>query len=132
MRCPDCNKFVSFDDPEVEVDSVDIADGFVNASVTVNLNCADCGTQLKTGTIETDVVVDIPEGHDGDGHDIEVEFDEAEGTSRSDGKPGTPSRYRRTFYGFSGTAKVTCSCGQMEIDVEVADDMQASSFDEAV
>lgn len=53
MRCPDCNKFVSMDLGEPEVESIDIdVDGTVTASVLISRNCSDCGTTLKQGSLE--------------------------------------------------------------------------------
>lgn len=49
MRCPDCNKFVSFDteqDPEESNASID-AQGHVAINVRIVNSCADCGTELK-------------------------------------------------------------------------------------
>ena len=43
MRCESCNKFVSYDDPECEVESLDLSGDTIIASVTVTLNCAECG-----------------------------------------------------------------------------------------
>ena len=54
MRCPDCNKFVSYDEPEVEVNSINVNGEAVTASVRVALNCADCSTGLKEAEIEAD------------------------------------------------------------------------------
>ena len=53
MRCPDCNKFVSFDEADPEVNTLGIdEDGQVNAEVRIVNTCADCGTELKEITFE--------------------------------------------------------------------------------
>jgi hypothetical protein len=54
MRCPDCNKFVSYDEsnPEVEGDPEVTEDGDVTVSVRVVLPCAECGQELKDCTLE--------------------------------------------------------------------------------
>lgn len=58
-RCPDCNKFVSLEnqDPEVESLELDVqrnADGpvglFVSAEVKICRACQDCGTEIRTNT----------------------------------------------------------------------------------
>lgn len=59
-RCPDCNKFVS---TEIEVESteagdLDFEEGIVTLTITLNKNCADCGTNLATATVETEVDID--------------------------------------------------------------------------
>lgn len=138
MRCPDCNKFVGQEigDPEVTIDITDEradSDNTVTISgdVRVVLNCAECGTELKSGDFTIEEEVEI-EGHRGDDHALEVEETNVEGTERQDGKPGTASRYRRTFYGASVGWQITCSCkpGEAIEEGEWHDDMQASSFDE--
>lgn len=54
MRCPDCNKFVSYDDSnEPEADDADIdAEGHVTGTVRVYLTCAECGTDLKEANFD--------------------------------------------------------------------------------
>lgn len=52
MRCPDCNKFVSFDEPAVEMEDPEISSGSVTASARVALNCAECGTELAEATFD--------------------------------------------------------------------------------
>lgn len=51
MRCPDCNKFVSMENGEPEVNGVNCTynnGGFdVTCEVHHTRNCADCGTELK-------------------------------------------------------------------------------------
>ena len=141
MRCPDCNKFVGQEigDPEITLDITDDRDEASDTTVTVTgdvrvvLNCAECGTELKSGdfTIEEEVKI---EGHRGDDHALEVEEVSSEGTERQDGKEGTKARYRRTFYGAVVNWQVICSCqgskGEPIAEGSWSDDMQASSFDE--
>jgi hypothetical protein len=149
-RCPDCNKFVSFEeeDPEVNLD-VD-EEGTVTGDVTINNNCGECGTALRTANfdVENDVAVEAFAAHvraakekakkkakEGEKpeeieHTLEVENNGSERTQRQDGKPGTPSRYRRTFYGFSVAFEVKCSCGNFNYEGTIADDVQGSGMDE--
>jgi hypothetical protein len=57
MRCPDCNKFVAFDEmrcDEVEF-SLDEESGQVTVSGTVYLPCAECGTDLKSLSVDGEV-----------------------------------------------------------------------------
>lgn len=57
MRCPDCNKFVAYDDSnEPEADDADIdRDGHVSGTVRVYLTCAECSTELKEANFDLDV-----------------------------------------------------------------------------
>jgi hypothetical protein len=62
MRCPDCNKFVSYDDttePEHNLEINDNGDGSmqVTGDVKIVLTCAECGTELKEYTFEVDETV---------------------------------------------------------------------------
>lgn len=65
MRCPDCNKFVAYDDstePEASLEAS--ADGTgVSGDVRVLLTCAECGCELKENRFDIDETVEIPEGH---------------------------------------------------------------------
>lgn len=60
-RCPDCNKFVSYEDPpqtetysEPEVSSSNCVEG----AVRVVLLCGECGTELKDAEVEFSVTID--------------------------------------------------------------------------
>lgn len=144
MRCPDCNKFVSYDEPEAELNDVSIDGESVTANVTVNLNCADCGTTLKSAelsdevsfdhTCETDPVEDWDEDAGDDQFEIEDDGD-PEGTSRMQttdrhGKPIKSHRYMKQFYGFELVSTACCKkCGE-SFDVQLSGEEQASSFDE--
>lgn len=139
MRCPDCNKFVSFDtDVDPEIDNLEVnEDGHVTASVRIVNSCADCGTELTETTFEMEGDVDFSDEtdhvpHSGEGHELSVEEESSERTYRQDGKPKTKARYRRSFYGVQVIAKVTCSCGALDVEVEMSDECMASWMDSLV
>lgn len=134
MRCPDCSKFVGLEEGEPEVDDLDVgADGVVTASVRIVRTCAECGTELKEATFDLEsqpLEEDVLKAHEGEGHELTAEETGSEMTSRSDGKPGTPSRYRKSFYGAKVEYKITCSCGGLEEEGSFEDEVQASGMDE--
>jgi hypothetical protein len=138
-RCPDCNKFVSFEqaDPEVELE-VELAkeeDGKpaeVNVTGTVRLvlNCGECSTEMAEAN--PDFEIEVPLTHqEADEHEVELVEEFAEPSDRYDGKPGTPSRYRRHFYGADISGKVRCSCGA-EAEFNGTAEEQAGAFDSLV
>lgn len=147
MRCPECNRFVSYDDPpECETEAVEVIDdNTVRAEVEVRLNCGECSTSLKSVIVEGEADFDHEcndvgervEGYaDGDEQFTLIDdAPEAEGTSRVvdtivNGKPSGNRRNMRTYYGFELTAQVRClKCGD-EFDVRVEGEEQASSFEE--
>lgn len=62
MRCPDCNKFVSYDDSnDPDIQDISYADGHVSAQIRVVLPCGDCGTELKSADFDLDLAVALPE-----------------------------------------------------------------------
>jgi hypothetical protein len=65
MRCPDCNKFVAFDEMEAQEDDVSITPGVVSVAVRGVLCCAECGSELKETTFDLDLDFE----HDCDGAD---------------------------------------------------------------
>lgn len=142
MRCPDCNKFVSNEEAEPEVDSVEYVDGSVTASVRIHNDCAECGTELSEATLDLEQdISDEIEKHvcakreAEQEPEFEVSEDGAERTSRSGYyKKGVwvPSggRYAKTFYGAEIQATVTCGhCQETVATVSLADEVQASSMD---
>lgn len=137
MRCPDCNKFVAYDDAEPEVQSLEVNDdGAVTASVTRTLTCAECGTELKSAEIELngeptdEVAAHLKTAGE---HELAIDETGVEATSRSD-SPGRPARYQRTYYGVELSYRVTCTTcgGEWSDEGTLSDDVQASSMDELV
>ena len=158
MRCPDCNKFVSFNDPEPAMDSdPDITPAFaddkgntveadkatrvtfgLNGSVVVTLTCAECGTELKQGeiTFECDTeTFDIPDDFVLDEDSIEWREGSVDGDSRTEGA----GRYAKTFYGFVFSGAVHFDMKPVkgkgaskhgEVSIEHSDHIQASHMDE--
>lgn len=153
MRCPDCNKFVPYDEPECELSGEpQICGDEVTTTVTVNLNCGECGSLLKSAEIEASADFDHTckpldernaewepdsEYEDGD-EQYEIEDEGSpDGTSRLEtkdrhGKQIKSHRYMKTFYGFEQVVTVKCrKCGET-FEVTIADEEQASAFEEQV
>ena len=63
-RCPDCNKFKSMtmEEPSVDLEVEDNGDGFFNVTMQadVELSCEDCGSTMKTGSVEAEQAFEIP------------------------------------------------------------------------
>lgn len=154
MRCPDCMKFVPYDEPQVEVTDIEVdvdsRDGgtvsaTVRGSVRVVLPCQECGDELKDTEMEFEASFthkcQSPEGTE-DGFEVEAE---GEGNSRMDPSEkevilknrgrkivSVPSRYRRTYYGADITVTATCAvCAETEV-INISVDVSASSFNELV
>jgi phage FluMu protein Com len=141
MRCPECNKFVSYEDPpEAEEQSTEIGfddegnEGKVEGLIRIVLRCADCSTELRDADIDYEQTFE----HECKGEEVgdwSAEFDSAEGFSRledtdSRGKKIRSVRYMKTFYGADVSISAVCpKCGEtVQIDVRVEE--QASSFNE--
>jgi hypothetical protein len=135
-------KFVGNDEQEPEVESPEISEeGVVTVSVRIVNACTDCGTELSEASFEleshevADAVVahrkSCPDRLTAPPPELEVEEDSSERTRREDGKPNTPSRYRRTYYGARVEFTVTCTCG-WTVSGSVEDDVAASGMDSLV
>jgi hypothetical protein len=138
MRCPDCAKFVSYDDPQ----TIDIQDYRLgddddppSGEFTVSLTCAECGTELKQAEVAMEFPNFDPEywavelgKHDGSKHQIELDIDEFDADTTYEGK----GRYAKTFYGATGVLDVRCSCGGTFNGLPFHGYVQASDMDEQV
>lgn len=126
MKCPDCNKFASYDEPEVEINSADMDGNNVTVEGTMMLRSACCNSDLKSWdfTLEAEVEHDTDKGE----HELSVECDDATGSDYYD-NPGRPMRYRRHIYTVEATANIKCSCG-FTTDITLKDENHASGFDE--
>lgn len=136
-RCNDCNKFVSYGDPEIETNldaNIDETDGSVQVTgdVSCTLTCGDCGSQLKQTSFDVDENVPFEGMKLTDAtHEVEVETSSEEGTSRTEGK----GRGLKTFYGVNIEITVTAKPkeGDAEpqtVTINFTDDTQASSFED--
>lgn len=150
-RCPDCNKFVSYDtDTEPEIEDVQVFDESteVQGSVRVVLCCAECGTELKESNQEfnetfehtcemEDVLPEfLPEFNPKEDEQYEIEDSSATFHERyqdrnpKTGKPIKNPRYMKKYYGAEIVISIKCNkCGDT-FDQEITTEEQASYFDE--
>lgn len=158
MRCPDCNKFASFDtevDPEGEL-TID-EEGTITGEVERPLNCADCSTLLKSATFSVDQdlneIVDIKQNLD---EILDIKPGETTYCTKAHDwdwvNAGTPSispteryedkdrhgkkikhtRFMKHMYGIEVTGEVSCKdCPAVGV-YSFSDEEAASSFDEQV
>jgi hypothetical protein len=126
MRCPNCNKFVSLDFSEPEVENISVSDdGSVTAEVRIVRTCADCGDELKTASLSLEVQVDVGD-HSGEGHELEVEEDALEQIEEGGG------RYKKSYFGARVDFTVSCSCGKLSVSGGMEAKVAASGMDEMV
>lgn len=143
MRCPDCNKFVSFDtDTEPEIEANVEQDGSVGVQARIVNTCAECSTELKEANFSNDddsLVEEVAE-HKKTCAAMKLDVKDAE-ASRTDrrqthdrrGKPIRNPRYQKQYYGYEATVAVVCeTCGHEFPDVKVEDESAASGMDELV
>lgn len=150
MRCPDCNKFVGLDFSDPELESIDVTESTVTATVRIVRTCCDCGTELKEASLELEAEFDGPdpdrcskENHDkllaaekddkapahactaDSGHELEVEDTSIDQIEEGGG------RYAKSYFGatVSFTVKCTCGCG-FECEGTMSDKVAASGMDE--
>jgi len=123
MRCNSCGKFVSQEagDPEVVDTSVD--GDAVTVQVRITQCCAECSQELKEASFDIEKEYTLCAKED---HDHEVEVEDVENTSRSEGK----GRYAKTFYGFSATVVVSCEKCELKDTVTISDEVMASGMEE--
>jgi hypothetical protein len=73
MRCPSCNKFAAYDEPEVEVIDSDVDGNTVRGNVRIVLKCAEDGEELKDAELEFEAQIE----HECDNSEKEKKLDEA-------------------------------------------------------
>ena len=142
--CPDCNKFVPYGEPEIEIEDTRIEGTTLYQDFRVQLTCEECGCVLKEASMTGEAELDhhCPEGaeidplYDGLGEDSYEIEDEGnpDGTDRREthdrkGKP-IKFRYQRQFYGASNDVEVKCLRCNTSFHVNVSAEEQASAFEE--
>lgn len=133
MRCPDCNKFVSLEPNEPEVESLEItATGEITAEVRFVRVCAGCSIELKEATFEVEdqLPLDVMAKHKGSKHELSI----AEKDCVIDESGG--GRYTANVFTMELTYSVTCSCQENGAeplhDGEFTAECKASHMDELV
>lgn len=123
MRCEQCNKFVSQEPGDVEVQDIAYDGQVISGSVRIVQCCVECNSELKEAyfDLEEEAKLCINEAHT-----HEVTYEEPENTDRAEGK----GRYAKTFYGFSMEVEVSCKECKLKESVEIKDDIAAGSMDE--
>jgi hypothetical protein len=130
MRCPDCQKFVSLEFQDPEVDGLEIADSTVSCTVRLVRNCGECGQEMKEANLELSTEIEVPEGHSGKGHELEVEETSVDQIEEGGG------RFKKSYFGATVSFAVKCSCQPASskplLSGEMSDKIQASGMDEMV
>jgi len=133
-RCEDCNKFVSFDEPQAEVESDDIISGEVCIDVRVVLPCAECSTEIKETTLVYEETVECPTC--GQDHLDELSIEDANATGQEiyedafSPKTGKKLKHQTKYYGAEVTFMLCCErCGESEEHTGYVKELP-SSFDD--
>ena len=141
MRCPECNKFVAFEEQEPEVEEVEIIDGKVVTAVRIVNACEQCSTELKETTIEMEKdISEMLSAHrveckhkDQHGEEDVADFNVDETSSERDTRSEGKGRYAKMFYGARVGFKIMCShCSEQVGEGELEGFEQASFMDECV
>ncbi len=149
MRCPDCKKFTSYGDPDVDDIEVTLDGSTLTLSGPLSLTCGECGTTVAATELsaEQDVADQfpsppfepVPEGKEDDveyaiegSPDIEP-VDRLEDTDKHGKKVKNP-RGMRHFYGVAASVTVSrklpgAADANETIDVTIEAEAQASAFE---
>jgi hypothetical protein len=117
VRCEQCCKFVSYDEPQMDVqdESID-EDGNILVSVHMVLPCMECGTELKETIFELETQIE---------HECKHAKKEASGV-----KKPVPSRYQTHYYSVWVSGRATCSKCKEQIDFTMTDEISAGGMEE--
>lgn len=142
-KCPSCNLFCGLETQDPEVYDIQIdEDGRVTGQIHLARNSSCCGDEVKYYDFDIDLepeedVAEHTTEHSklGEAYDLSIDENSIEYTERMDngltkkGKP-IPLRFRRSYYGYSASFNIKCSCGKLDVDIQVEDEVQASGMDE--
>lgn len=146
MRCEGCDgKFGANGEPEAEVESEDVADTTLTADVLVNVPCANCGGEYKSGYVSIEAEIDDPDDHNPDcpgGDDRTFEITSTDAQVSDDYRPKTrtlkngqerpvPLRFQRHYYDVEVTFSVRCTACETEFEVKADDSIGAGELEAA-
>lgn len=144
-KCSSCNKFGSPENDEPELGTVEVTRKDQNllqvtGDVRIVLKSACCSDEMAEANLDFDEEVEfnshsveplcpVDDGSHEDDEIYTISNEEAEGSDRYDGAPGTNMRYRRHFWCANITATITCELcdGVQEFSTTVEE--QASSME---
>lgn len=148
MRCPECNKFATYAEPDEPEANLEVDDeGRVSGDVRVVLTSECCGAELKEALFDVADKLEVMEAFkkhkadakakddeantpedERDDHELELE-EEVESSTRTEGK----GRRAKEFRGYHATLTIKCSCGEtIEDGAEISDDASVAHMDELV
>lgn len=133
MRCPDCNKFVSldFNDPELDTEpEFDHGGEQITAQIRIVRACADCGTELKGYDFDVEIPTDHLDVHeDEEKADVDLSWSDPSQLEEGGG------RYAKSYYGaeLEVVMKYTDSNGERQKEtLNWSDKVPASHMEELV
>ena len=145
MRCPECGKFASYGEPEVEVVDFDVTDDAVSAEVRVALLCGEDETTLKEAILNLAATLDHtcdlervvahqlkttePDKLGTDDVDTAVADREFEVTD-CEAQPLEGAKGKKSTYGATVVWTATCSACGDAVEVMSEDELEASEFEE--
>jgi hypothetical protein len=130
-RCNDCNKFVSYDEPELEIEETDDDSHTLTVTAAIRLGCADCSTELKSGVIElTADLEDVKPPEDATSDWAPCEEGEHEWDGRDDLEIESVETKKR-MYGAKVHGRLTCERCQATVDVEVTNEIGAGELEDS-
>jgi len=131
MRCQSCQKFVSMENGEPEVNDEELTSGSVFFSVRLTRNCADCGDELKEASFDhaqdhqAELDAHMAEKHEGEDADFELEIGDSEAGESGGG------RYHKNMIDVHVGYSIRCNlCDEAVLEGEFADSIAASGFEE--
>lgn len=139
MRCPDCNKFVSYGEAEIQSveDQGELKGGRIAIEAEITIPCGECGTALKEGRVEGELKTALPAWCTCETAEKWEWVDGPEGKPFeraviSVGKKGRPLKKHINEYGATITGKIHCEGCQQSVDVSFeTDTLSAAAMGDA-
>lgn len=137
-RCAVCEKWVGLDTEQDPEHNIELEDGVLTGTVSIENACIECNSALKRAEFDVDDSPDLehdcpdkrewekdPERNDEpEWWDVNVEL------SRTERHDPPKAKIYSTYYGYEGTVTLTCTCGH-KIEVPLSGEMKASHMDDA-
>ncbi len=121
-RCTSCNKFVSRELQEPEVQSIEIEgeglDRVVNVTVRLVRACIECGDEMTEQVCEESHCADYEalNGHTGEGHDLEIEEGLVSQTEVPAQKASPMVKAIKASFGATVNYTIKCECQKEDAD----------------
>lgn len=121
-RCSSCNKFVSLEMQDPEVENLNYDEGHISGDVKISRVCVECNQEMKEASFE--IAETIEPFCKCTEPDVKVGEPTVENVEEGGG------RYKKSYFGYELNVELTCEKCKATTDFSIKEKIAAGDMDE--